>query len=797
MVAVQPADTAPQRPDDHLPGSAAGDVDATYQRELAAQQSAARERVAERAPERQEHEEALQQAGGLAQADDPVRIAKRLDRLSRYYTGGDPAESPADVEPEVLVAAAVERARDMVEPHEARAAEAPTLLLEKIINTPDFVGVRYLDAGVISAHAIGRVNIRDVRGTLRGYGTGFLVSPSLLITNHHVLPDVPTARSSVIEFDYQDGVDGRPLPPQVFPLDPARFFVADRGLDFALVAVGAPTAVLGQFGFNRLTAAQGTIIIGEFVTIVQHPRGEKKQVALRENQIVDIPELVVHYAADTEPGSSGSPVFNDQWEVVALHHASVPAPTHEDLGGFVNEGIRISRILNFLAAGAEQLPPQWRPLLDEIFQPPEAVRPVVMPPGANPAGTAAAVAAAVPVPPSTPPARPLPGGSALGQEGDGAWTLASAGTWTARADRDGAVHVRVPVDVTFRVGMPGPAAPAPLADDAAPRSAVGGTGTPAEGGVPPADGGAPPAAGGAPPSGDATAPAAGEAISIDPDYSTRLGYDPDFLPVPLPLPGRGPDLAAVASDELRYHHFTVVMHRPRRLALFTAVNIDGKQSEQIRRESDKWIRDPRVPAAEQTGEDVYRDNPLDRGHLVRRLDPAWGPMAKAANDDTFHFTNCTPQHHEFNAGQTLWLGLEDHILRSADNHDLAVTVVTGPVLDPEDPSYRGVALPRQYWKVVAMVTGGGRLSATGYLLSQAALLDDLGPEEFSFGAYRTFQVPVARLARLTGLDLAAFAAGDPLGTLETTPLPRELIRLDDIVLDLPSRPPEAPKEPPP
>lgn len=776
MVAAQSPDVARPRPDDHRPGTAAGDVDETYQRELAAQRAAARERVGERAPERQEHEAALRQTGGLAQADDPVRIAKRLDRLSRYYTGGDPAESPADVQPEVLVAAAVERARDMVEPDGARAVEASTLLLEKIINTADFVGVRYLDAGVVGAHAIGRVNIRDVRGTVRGYGTGFLVTGSLLITNHHVLPDAATARSSVIEFDYQDGVDGRPLPPQVFPLDPARFFVADRGLDFALVAVGAPTAVLAQFGSNRLTAAQGTIIIGEFVTIVQHPRGEKKQVALRENQIVDIPELVVHYAADTEPGSSGSPVFNDQWEVVALHHASVPAPTREDLGGFVNEGIRISRILNFLAARAEQLPPEWRVLLDEIFQPPQAARPVVMAPGALPP------AAPVPGPVSVPSAPSRPPGPAPGQEDDGTWAAPSGGSWFARPDRDGAVHVRVPLDVTFSVGAPGPVAPARTADGGTPPIAVGGTYI-ADGGTPPVAGGAPALADGGTP-----APPAGEAISIDPDYSTRSGYDPAFLAVPLPLPGRGTDLTAVASPELRYHHFSIVMHRARRLALFTAVNIDGKQSEQIVRERDTWIRDPRLPATEQTGEDVYRDNPLDRGHLVRRLDPAWGPVAKAANDDTFHFTNCTPQHHDFNARQTLWLGLEDYVLRHTDNHDLAVTVVTGPVLDPADPAYRGVALPRQYWKVVAMVTGAGRLSATGYLLSQAALLDDLGPEEFSFGAYRTFQVPVARLGRLTGLDLGAFAAGDPLGTLETTPLPRELIRLDDIILDLPARP---------
>ncbi len=68
------------------------------------------------------------------------------------------------------------------------------------------------------------------------------------------------------------------------------------------------------------------------------------------------------------------------------------------------------------------------------------------------------------------------------------------------------------------------------------------------------------------------------------------------------------------------------------------------------------------------GEELFAQNPLDRGYLVRRLAPAWGTtekMAKTANDNTFHFTNCTPQHHAFNAGQTLWVGLEDYILRNA------------------------------------------------------------------------------------------------------------------------------------
>jgi endonuclease G, mitochondrial len=179
---------------------------------------------------------------------------------------------------------------------------------------------------------------------------------------------------------------------------------------------------------------------------------------------------------------------------------------------------------------------------------------------------------------------------------------------------------------------------------------------------------------------------------------------------------------------LPYHHFSVVLNKQRGLAFYTAVNIDGASGVRLRREPDRWSFDPRVPQDQQTGEQVYRNNLLDQGHLVRRLDPAWGPSAaaaKLANDDTFHFTNCTPQHHDFNAGQTLWAGLEDCILDNADNRNFRVSVFTGPVLAADDDRYRGVQLPRQFWKVVAMVKQGGALSATAYLLGQEQLIKGL------------------------------------------------------------------------
>ncbi|XVQ07527.1 DNA/RNA non-specific endonuclease [Spirillospora sp. CA-255316] len=697
-----------------------GGIMELYERELERQREAARRRVAERAAERRGQESALTSPGGVATADSPERIAKRVDRLSRFYADGD-----------------------LLEPGAAERAAR----LERIINTVDYVGVRYLDAGVAAARAVGRVGIRDERGRPTGFGTGSLVSPVLLLTNHHVLPDAATARTSVIEFNFQDGLDGRPLPVTTHPLDPDRFFLADPDLDFALVAVRASAADLAPFGFNPMLETEGKVIIGEFVTIVQHPRGDKKQVALRENRVVDIPERFLHYATDTEPGSSGSPVFNDQWEIVALHHASVPAPDREEFGGVLNEGVRISRICRTVREAGLQGP--QRALVDQLFAPerieqaatllstaagtpaPMTANPLSTAPAAAPGAMSAAVPAAMSQ--AAPAANPAAAPAVMTAAAPSTATMAAA----VPSPADGAVTVALPLEITVRVA-------------------------------------------------DGHPPAAPERITIDPDYTTRGGYDPAFLARRLPLPALSPELAAVASAELRYHHFSVVMHRRRRLALFTACNIDGKRSQRPRREGDRWIFDPRLPAAEQTGEDVYRDNELDRGHLVRRLDPAWGDtraQADAAADDTFHFTNATPQHHAFNAGQTLWLGLEDYVLNNADNHDLTVSVFTGPVLAPDDDPYRGVQLPREYWKIVAMVTKSGKPSVTGYLLSQSALLDDIPTEEsFSYGAYRTYQVPVRRVADLTGLGLDAHIQADPLERLERVPGPREVTRPEDLIL---------------
>lgn len=245
-------------------------------------------------------------------------------------------------------------------------------------------------------------------------------------------------------------------------------------------------------------------------------------------------------------------------------------------------------------------------------------------------------------------------------------------------------------------------------------------------------------------------------------FQGRAGYNADFLPdfaVPLPDTGAiaGDVLPVTGSDggRLDYEHFSILMSKSRRLALFTAVNIDGSASVSVPRGGDPWAFDGRIPKAAQAGDELYADNDFDRGHLLRREDPNWGPTASVANRDTFHFTNCAPQLSVFN--QRSWLSLEDYILGNTRRVGERATVFTGPVFRANDPVYRGVAIPLAYWKVVAFIHDDGRPSASAYLVDHDV---DLDAQSLLFGAFKTYQRSVLAIEGLTNLDFGSLREFD-------------------------------------
>ena len=241
------------------------------------------------------------------------------------------------------------------------------------------------------------------------------------------------------------------------------------------------------------------------------------------------------------------------------------------------------------------------------------------------------------------------------------------------------------------------------------------------------------------------------------DLKNRAGYAHDFLSdfvVPWPTVGE-PLSSDVQPKRLDYTHFSITMSRSRRLALYVGVNIDGSKHVDITRSNDTWAYDGRLPLDAQVGEDLYASNGLDRGHLVRRQDPNWGEEANTANFDTFHFTNCSPQMSGFN--QKTWLELEDYILDNTQRWKARATVFTGPVFADDDRLYRGVKIPKAFWKVVAYLGDDGKPSASAYMIDQSR---ELGQLDLVFGQLRTYQRSVIQIEQLTGIRFANLADYD-------------------------------------
>lgn len=317
--------------------------------------------------------------GKPLEADTPERVEKRLKHLQ--------------IDPGVALAPAT-RGTVGLGPLGGPGPAEPGLL-ERILGDSDLMGISFLELGLQISRTVGRVHCRDLAGSTVGYGTGFMVSPRLMMTNNHVLDSAAMASRSQIEFNYQIGLNGKQATSLFFSLSPADFFLTDSGLDYTLVAVQAQLPdgrKLRDLGWNRLSDVEGKIIKGECVNIIQHPNGEPKQLALRENRLEDVLEQWLHYHTDTAPGSSGSPLFNDQWEVVGLHHSGVPERDgqgniltrdgqvwHPIMGEhkirwLANEGARCSRIVQHIKA--QHLTGEAERLRNEMFEsPPPAVHP--------------------------------------------------------------------------------------------------------------------------------------------------------------------------------------------------------------------------------------------------------------------------------------------------------------------------------------------------------------------------------------------------------------------------------------
>jgi DNA/RNA endonuclease G (NUC1) len=245
------------------------------------------------------------------------------------------------------------------------------------------------------------------------------------------------------------------------------------------------------------------------------------------------------------------------------------------------------------------------------------------------------------------------------------------------------------------------------------------------------------------------------------DLSKRKGFKGDFLSVPISLPKVAMDNKVV----LPYSHFTVVMNPERRMPYFTAVNIDAIKYNKLKEDipsrkemgADDWNIDPRLDKKMQLSKSFYSQNDFDLGHMVRREDALWGDTleeALIANDDTFYLTNATPQHKDFNRSSERWKGLEDYALKNARKNSLKLSVFTGCIFSPTDRYLNKVQIPSKFWKVIVMVKKDGTPSATGYIIHQDDLIEDITSERsiaFEFQQFKTYQVTLKNIEAQTGI----------------------------------------------
>ncbi|HJW00944.1 MAG TPA: DNA/RNA non-specific endonuclease [Arthrobacter sp.] len=241
------------------------------------------------------------------------------------------------------------------------------------------------------------------------------------------------------------------------------------------------------------------------------------------------------------------------------------------------------------------------------------------------------------------------------------------------------------------------------------------------------------------------------------------GYSPGFLGEPLELPVIDASFEDDAvqldgSAVIAYTHFSLALSKSRRFARWVAWNIDGGSLKRITRTGISFIKDPRLPAALQNGDELYSGNRLDRGHLARRADLVWGdlPEAMSANRDSFFFTNIAPHMDDFNQSSKagVWGRLEEAVFDDVDVQDLKISVFGGPVFQDNDREYRGVRMPREYWKILAYMDQGV-FKSCAFLLTQ-----NLDPfEALDLDEFRAFQVSTAELEERTRLRFAEALRG--------------------------------------
>ena len=592
--------------------------------------------------------------------------------------------------------------------------DAATIGQEASFRDNDMRPIRYLHMALVAARPVGKITVRDPVANVEGDATGFLVAPGLLLTNWHVLKTADHAASSFVTFNFEDDLSGRPKSSRIFDLLPDQLFVADAELDFALVAVATRTTAdepLSEFGFLRLFEQTGKL------------DPNQRQAA----------NIIQHPL-----GQPKKVVLRDNYFEEVPKDSIDPARKQNSLfyGSDTLKGSSGSPVCSdewYVVALHRGGVPEMK-LIDGNLT-------VVKRDGS--------------------PAR----------EGDAASDvryIANEGTRISRlyaslrdkaagtgADRDDAASALGRISAVSSNPKLGPAdvLSAPLI---LPQVAAGD---------------------------DADLQEVLTRRKAE-MFAGAAGYSPSFLGAgfAIAFPEMGSEVsreAATLKDstevELKYDHFSLVVHGKRRTPIVAACNVNGARLWQsthteARPKRPQWSFDPRMDEKFQPDDAIF-SNAMQRGHLYKRED-VWSAAADTwdrADKHSFTITNATPMIGKFNNVE--WGDLEDILTRHLEAGG-KLSYFAGPIFDIDDRFFnqlkkgvpaaqrkKGMRVPSSFWKIAAWVENGA-LQAAGFVLNQSDEIQAQGPitEEIDFGSYR--QEPIVQIEERTGLKFPELVAAD-------------------------------------
>ena len=640
-----------------------------------------------------------------------------------------------------------ENLRKRKEMLQAKSAEPFEFALERAIGKNDAVFSNFIELISNAKKKVGRIAVKQGAKPL-GCATGFMVSEQLLLTNWHVFKTIDKVGQSEIQFGYELDVNGNPPGTYTsFRLRSDVFYHSCKELDYCLVAVD-PMDVTAKISINEIGYLYLDPTLGklgdedkEALNIIHHPDGDFKQLSIRENLFKKITPTAIWYESDTAPGSSGSPVFNDQWQIVALHHMGIAKKNAN--GEYVdkydrvipvennrvdesrivwvaNEGIRTSVILNDIFSKYPN-----HPIINTLRKVPSE-----LPVGKN-SGTDNSEQLFI-----------TKNNPLMEQKNNRTGNDVTISIPASLLENEGTIQVQI--------SHRNPAsANKSIHDNETALDAFDGEEL--------------------------------KKLEVELDFSKCRGYQPDFLgvPIPLPLPGKQlkkfvTKLTGTDSFVLKYYHYSVIHHSVRMMPLISAINVDGDLKKRIDDSvrKDTWLRDNRIDYDVQLDDPYYKKSGFDRGHMSRREDANWGNTAEEAKrnaDLTCMHTNACPQVAALNQSKKegLWGKLEKLVLEDGATQEKAktrkISVFNGPVFKETDPVFKGIQVPLDFYKIILWLTEDKNLKATAFRLSQEDLIGDIDFEELDFDKnieFKEYQCSIKSLETETGLDFSAIIKYD-------------------------------------